>query len=173
MIDNVNGLPVSVFIVLVGIGAVLLAWVLLRFGGKIAKFSLTLAGLVLAGVVSLAALTQAGANFEQSRATVEIAQVAQTNASGQMLLVGLVGCVGGFAVLAVVILAAGGVYLWWRTQKGNQVAQMARAQRHQAVLAAEQPTPVMAGGFDLSWLDNDNWVAQGEQLWQSNDSLHW
>ena len=171
--SEINGLPLAAFVVLVGIGFVLLAWVLLRFGRVIAKFSLTLAGLVLAGVVSLAALTQAGANFEQSRATVEVAQVAQTNASGQMLLVGLVGCVGGFAVVAVMALAGVAVYLWWRTQRDNQLAQAARVQRHQAVLAAEQPAQVTAGVFDLSWLDNDNWVEQGEQIWQSNEPLHW
>lgn len=171
---DVNGLPVEVFAVLCGIGVVILAWVLMRFGGKIAKGVLVLAGIVLAGIVVLAALTQAGANFEQSRATVEVAKVAQTANTSNLLLVGVVGvvgCVGVVAVVAVLALVGVALYLWYQNQQTEK--------RHRGyppivqVAPQGQPAQMAAGDFDLAWIEDENWVKMGEQLWKSNESLHW
>lgn len=169
---DVNELPIEVLVVLCGIGVVILAGVLVRFGGKIAKGMLVLAGIVLAGVVALAALTQAGANFEQSRATVEVAKVAQVAESSNLVLIAFTGCIAGIALVSIVALAGVAVFLWYKLQLAGQ-HQVRQRPAMLPQVAQSQLAPGYAGDFDLSWLDNDNWVEQGEQLWKSNESFHW
>lgn len=167
---DVNGLPVEVFAVLCGIGVVILAWVLMRFSGKIAMGLLVFAGAVLAGVVALAALTQAGANFEQSRATIEVAKVAQVAESSNLVLIAFTSCIAGIALVSIVALASVAVFLWYKLQLAGQ--HQVR-QRPAMLPQPQQPVQIAGGGFDLSWLDNDNWVEQGEELWTKTDTLFW
>lgn len=168
---DVNGLPLEIFIALCGIGIVLLAWFLVRFGSKIAKFLMVCAGVGIGGIVAVSLAVQSGANFEQSRATVEVAKVAQVANSSNLVLIAFTGCIAGIALVSIVALAGVAVFLWYKLQLEGK--------RHRGyppvvqVAPHGQPARVAAGDFDLAWIQDENWQEQGEELWTQNESLFW
>ncbi len=98
-----NGLPIEVIIILLGIGVVALLWLAMRFGRTIGIAVLVL-GLLAVAILGAAALaTQAGANFQASKATIEAVQAVKTTSSmmtiGLVLLVLLLAMVAGLIVV--------------------------------------------------------------------------
>lgn len=152
MSETVNGLPIGFFVIAGGIIVVMVSWLLMRFGRVIGKAVVVLAGLVIGGVLAVAAVGQAAANFQQSRATVEVAQAAQTATTSNLLLVGAVGCFGGFATLAVLgALALAGV-MWYRAQQAErrQAAQLPRQRQVQALPQQFESVVYVDSGDDLA-----------------------
>lgn len=169
--ETVNGLPVAILVILGGAGLVIVLWLVMRFSRAIAVF---LAGgailtAIVAGTVALAG--QSAANYQTAQVAVEAVEVAQTAQTGNLLLVGALGCAGGVALLAVLALVGVAVFLWYRLQ----MAERQRPAQRPAMLP--QPAPQLetgyTGDFDLSWLDDDNWVQQGESAWAQTENLHW
>lgn len=166
--SEVNGLPVAFFVIAGGIIAVLMAWLLMRFGKAIARAVLVGAVVIIGGVLAVAAVGQSAANFQQSRATVEVAQAAQTASISNLLLVGAVGCFGGIALMAVIgALAFAGV-VWWKAQQvERQVQSVALPKQRQRPRQALPPEVIYVddGGFedlvaigDLDGMAWEDWV---------------
>jgi amino acid transporter len=163
--SEINGLPIGFFVIAGGIIVVLSSWVLMRFGKIIARAVLVVAALVIGAIVALAVLAQGAASVQTATAAKKTAQVAQTTATGNLLLVGAVGCVGGFALLAVVVaLGIAGVF-WYKAHLAERDRDRARitTPRPQA-LPEPQQTPVvwvMGDGqhdaVDLSKVDFSRW----------------
>jgi len=114
---------------------------------------------------------QSMANLETAKVATKAVAVAQTANTSNLVLVGVVGCVGGGAFLAVLALAGVAAFLWYKLQLEQRQAQ--QRQRPAMLPQPQGAAQVMAGDLDFSWLQDDNWVAQGEELWTQNDSLHW
>ncbi|MCP4544232.1 MAG: hypothetical protein GY832_44535 [Chloroflexi bacterium] len=163
---DINGLPLAFFVIAGGIILVLAVWLLMRFGRTIAKTLLTVTGLVIGLVIALAVLAQGAASLQTATAAKETAEVAKTAATGNLLLVGALGCVGGVSAIAVLALAGVAVYLWYKVRITEQ------RQQRPAMLPQVRPTRIQAGD-DLNFEQLENWVEKGEELWQQNDQVYW
>ena len=177
MIEQVNGLPVAVLVVLVGAGVVVALWLALRFGRAIGLFLVSggIVAAVLVGAVAMAG--QSAANFETAKVATKAVAVAQTatntaNTSNLLLVAGL-GCAGGVAFLAVLASVGVGAYAWHRVQAAETQRQTQRPAMLPQSAEAEAQAQVMAGDFDLSWLSDDNFVEQGEMAWTQNENVYW
>lgn len=158
---SINGLPVAFFVVAGGIVVVLVSWLLMRFGRTIAKAVMALGALVIGGVIALSVLAQGAASFQTANAAKETARVAQKAATGNLLLVGMVGCAGGVALMAVAgALAFAGV-MWYRAQQVERqvqpVALPKRRQRPQRALPEFERVVYVDSGDDF-----DDLVAIGD-----------
>jgi len=130
-------------IILGGIGAVILAVLILRLGKRLAIGLLVLAGLAIVGAVVLSMLTQASANRETAIAAREAARAARTAAAGQTMM-GAAMSITLFLVILLLILtlATGGVafvWAWWQKQQKRQNAlDMLRQAQWYAMLQGQQ-----------------------------------
>jgi flagellar basal body-associated protein FliL len=141
--NEVNGLPIAFFVVAGGIILVLSAWVVMRFGRSIAKALLTMALLVIGLVVALAVMGQSAASYQTATAAKETAEVAKTAATGNLLMVGALGCVGGTSF--VVVIGALGIagYFWFKSRRVEQEQTRVAIPRQQALPQPPQAEPVV------------------------------
>ena len=110
-----NGLPIELVVILCGIGAVALGWLLLRFGKVLARVALVAGGLTLALIVGAALLTQASATKEAATAA-KVASAGQATTS-----VGAMLCAGSLGTLALAGASAAGVfYVRWKLTDRRQ-----------------------------------------------------
>ena len=159
---QVNGLPVSFFVVAGGIILVLVAWVLMRFGKVIARAVLVVAGLVIGAIIALAVLAQGAASVQTATAAKETAQMAQTASTSNLILVGAVGCLSGVALVAVVGALAAAGYFWLKSRKVQDAGRMTH--RTPSALPEPQSAPVVwvvgdgqQDSVDLSKVDFSQW----------------
>jgi hypothetical protein len=99
-------MPIEFYVILVGVGVVALAWLLLRFGKIIARWTLILGVLAAVIALGLAALEHARA----TRTAVKAATVAGAGAAGMSVLA---------VILAILLACAVGVagYFWLRVRR--------------------------------------------------------
>ncbi len=161
--NDINGLPVGVLVVLLGVAAVVAAWLALRFGRVIALF-LAGVGILVAVVLGVGALgTQAAANYQTATAAKEAVQVAQTANITNLALVGAVGCIGGVALVAVVGALGVAGYFWLKSRQVQKPPAMT-TQPRPVGLPDGQPSPVVwvvgdgqPGGVNLENVDLSRW----------------
>jgi len=156
-----SGLPIEAYVILSGIGVVVLAVLLLRFGRLIARALLIAGGLTLAVIVGLAVLNLAEANTEMAQAA-QVASAGQTATTAGAML-----CIGGLGALALVGVGAASVfYVRWQLSERQQPRLQDNArhllnyqQRRDWRQPQTPPIVLVAGGEDG---DRDVW---GEWEW--------
>ena len=144
---NTNALPIEVYVILGGIGVIVAAWLLLRFG-KIIGRALLVAGVLVAIIVGLLALlTQAGANRQTAQAAIEAAEAAKTASAGQSLTaVFSTLCIGGLGAAFLAALGGAG-YLWVQLQLA-QHTQLGKPRRQALRKGGWRPGPNALWGRD-------------------------
>ena len=142
MEQTINGLPIGFFVIAGGIILVLAAWVLMRFGKVIARAVLTIAAVVIGGIVALAVLAQGAASFQTAQSAERVAKVAQTSATSNLVLVAGVGCFGGVAVVAVIGAVGVALCFWVKSHQVQKPTQLTTP-RQSAALPEPQPSPVV------------------------------
>jgi hypothetical protein len=95
-------------VILGGIGAVALLWLLLRFGRQVARAALVVGILAVVVIGALAFLSQASATREAASATRQVARAATVAASGQVVVAFCFGAMG-----AMTLGALGFAGFWW------------------------------------------------------------
>lgn len=159
---SVNGLPIEILIVLLGIAAVITLWLALRFGRVVALAVLVLGVLTVAVLGTGALFTQASANRETARAAVEAAKAAKAASVGQSISLVIVGLlIGAAGTMTVGALGVSGyAVLRWKLAER---AQLVVGQRHRALPAASQVSDVFyvveedEVSLDLSTLNLEQW----------------
>lgn len=147
-----DSLPIEVIVVLVGAGVVVLAWLLLRFGKVIGRWTLILGSIAIVMVFALAVLENSRATSRTAQA-VQVATIGQTTTSTVAML-----CIGGLGAVALAALGvAGYFYARWRLMK-RRVEQLPR-QRRRTLPDHKQPVMYVdnSDSFDLAGVDLSQW----------------
>lgn len=140
--SEINGLPIAFFVIAGGIIIVLASWVLMRFGRTIARALMTMGLLVIGLVIALAVLAQGTASVQTATAAKETAEVAKAATTGNLLLVGALGCVGGISFVAVIGALGIAGYFWFKSQRVER-ERTAIATPRQRALPEPQTEPVV------------------------------
>jgi hypothetical protein len=150
-------------VVLAGVGIVVLAWLLLRFGRTIAKAALVAAGLALAVIVALAVLNQATASRQAAQAAT-VAATGQTVSSAGNTVALVVGalCVGTLGTVTAGALAVAGVLYYRQRLEEQRRTALPRRRRRELQEPTSQPIVWVAdvqdqGAVDLSQVDPSEW----------------
>ena len=137
-----NGLPIEILVILVGIALVIVLWLALRFGQTIARVVLVGGILVLGVLGALALAGQSAANYQTAQAATEAAKAAKSASVG--LSVGAVVaalCIGGLGTLSVGAVGVAG-FLYYRLQV-EQRQEKRLPQRKQRRALPRQAEPVI------------------------------
>lgn len=126
-------MSVELWVILSGIGAVVLLWLLLRFGRQIARAVIVVGILAVGVIVALALLAQASA----SRQAAQAATIAATGQAATSLVLAM--GIGALAVVAVGGLGGAGVF-WVRWKLAEQRRERI-ASRQRRVLPEPAPDP--------------------------------
>jgi hypothetical protein len=142
-------------VILGGIGAVALLWLLLRFGRHIARAALVVGILAAVIIGALALLSQASATREAASATRQVARAATVAASGQVVVAFCFGAMG-----AVTLGALGCAGFWWVRFRLLAQRHKQRPRRQRALsqkdapeivyIAEDEADPLPLDGIDLS-----------------------
>ncbi|MCP4535981.1 MAG: hypothetical protein GY832_02445 [Chloroflexi bacterium] len=150
-----NGLPIEILVILVGIGFVALLFLVMRFWRKLTLLLLVCGILILGLLGALSLAGQSAANYQTAQAATEAAKAAKSASMGTM---GALLCIGGLGTLSVSAVGVAG-FLYWRLQTEKRLPQ--QKQRRALPPAAQEPVIWYADNeqdtVDLENIDLSQW----------------
>lgn len=167
MMQEINGLPVAVLVILAGVALVIAAWLAMRFGRVIALL-LAGGGILTAIVLGVGALgTQAAANLQTAtvaKEAVEAVKVASVGQSITSVLVALgVGlAIGGMGIVTLGAVGVAGLFAVRYNLAERDNLRPAGGRRRRRLPDAVQPGAVIYvadvdDGVDLAGVDLEAW----------------